>query len=135
MICLKSNPFEMFIQTSVLKSAFDRDGEMSKVKAMSGIRIAVTPRVSTYILEKKIRKLLEFYASTIKTSEAVSIDRMISKLDRLDQISIEYLYYLCTEESVAKMMELLGRNQTLIASSAIQWKAASTEETSIEEGR
>jgi len=111
----------MFYDRSI-KIAMERDGEMSKLRASAGIRISNSPAVSTYIIEKKVRKILNHYAETQPHSEVVKIHRMITKLDKLTKVDMEYLYFLGTEESVADMIKVLRMTHATINDLATKWK-------------
>lgn len=110
-----------------IKIAMERDGEMSKLRASSGIRISSSPVASTYILEKKVRVILDHYAQTQSHKELTRIHRMITKLDKLQKVDMEYLNYLGTQDSVAEMIRVLRMTHANINKLAIQWK--STEDT------
>jgi hypothetical protein len=107
-----------------IKIAMEKDGEMSKLRASSGIRISSSPAVSTYILEKKIRVILEHYAQTQPHTELTRIHRMLTKLDKLQKVDLEYLHFLGTQESVSDMIEALKMTHSNINKLATQWKSA-----------
>lgn len=105
-----------------IKGALDRDGEMSRLKAQSGIRISSSPCVSTYIIERKIRRILEHYAKGVTFKSARTIDRLINKLDVLEKVDLEYLHHVGTEESVDRMISTLKMTNASINSIACAWK-------------
>jgi hypothetical protein len=109
------------IVPSSMRSAMDRDGEMSKLRAMSGLRISSSPCVSSYIIEKRIRKILDQYTKCRPSSERKSIDRMVTKLDKLDKSELEYLHHIGTEESVEDMVSVLKMTHSNITKLSSAW--------------
>lgn len=105
-----------------IKIAMEKDGEMSKLRASSGIRISSSPAVSTYILEKKIRVILDQYSHTQPHTEMTRIHRMITKLDKLQKVDLEYLNFLGTQESVYDMIKVLKMTHATINRLSTQWK-------------
>jgi hypothetical protein len=113
---------DLALTPSQFKNAIDRDGEMSKIKATVGLRISNSPSASTYIIENKIRKILEHYASDKPFKEKKRIDRMVTRLDKLAKVDLEYLFFLGTEESVATMIKTLSKTHNKINELSIKWK-------------
>lgn len=111
------------ITPSVIRHALDSHGEMSRLRAQTGLRISGSPCVSTYIIEKRIRKILEHYANGRPHAERKSVDRMLSKLDKLDKVDLEYLHHMGTEESVMDMITVLKMTHGNINKLSTQWKS------------
>lgn len=110
------------ITPSSLRSAMERDGEMSRLRSQAGIRISASPCVSVYIVEKRVRAILNYHAKAVGHKEAVKIDRLTNKLDKLGKTDLEYLHYLGTEQSVAEMISVLRMTHSSINRLSSQWK-------------
>jgi hypothetical protein len=119
------------LNPSRLRYALERDGEMSKLRAMTGLRVSSSPSTSTYIIEKKIRNIVNHFAKDKGFQEQKKCDRMITKLDRLATIDLVYLHHLGTEESVSEMIAILRLPYHRIHKLAEQWH--SQKQTSEEE--
>lgn len=117
------NNYDLRITPSVIRSAMDRHGEMSRLRAQTGLRISGSPCVSSYIIEKRIRKILQHYANGRPHSERRSIDRMVNKLDKLDKTDLEYLCHIGTEESVIDMIAILKMTHVNINRLSSEWKS------------
>lgn len=113
---------EFKLTPSALRSALERDGEMSRLKVMTGLRISSSPSVSTYIIEKKIRNILACYAQDMGWREMKRVDKMISRMDKLSQVDLRYLHYLGTEESVSQMIEAMTMTHKKINALSLEWK-------------
>lgn len=113
---------EFRLTPSNLRAALDRDGEMSRLRAMTGLRISNSPSAGTYIIEKKIRNILAHYANGSDYASMKKTDRMVSRMDKLSKTDLEYLYFLGTEESVADMISVLSLTQKKVNELATAWK-------------
>jgi hypothetical protein len=113
---------EFKLTPSALRSAMERDGEMSRLRVMTGLRISNSPCASTYITEKKIRNILIHYAQSMSWKEVKKVDRMISRMDKLSNVDLEYLYHLGTEESVSDMIKALSLTHKQVNKLSTEWK-------------
>lgn len=105
-----------------IRAAMDNHGEMSRFRSQNGVRISPSPSVSTYIICVRITRVIKEYAMAKPGIPSRKIDRLISKIDKLGKTELEYLHHLGTEDSVAKMISVIGKNFTQISSEANKWK-------------
>lgn len=86
----------------------ENHGLMSRFKATLGVRVSEPHCANGYLLERHIRKALIEYTKTRTHKESKRIDRLINKLDRLNNCELVYLHYLLTEQSLVTMVSALS---------------------------
>lgn len=90
------------------KNATESFGMMSRMRAELGMRQSQPPSASGFIVQNKIKRAINEYARNMKTIEkTISVDRVITRLDRYSLEELKYLHQVLQEDGVMKLFDAI----------------------------
>lgn len=104
------------IRLVATKNATESFGMMSRMRAELGMRQSQPPSASGFIVQNKIKRAINEYSRNMKTIEkTISMDRMITRLDRYSLEELQYLHHVLQEEGIMKLFDAIRMSRrTLI---------------------
>jgi hypothetical protein len=105
------------IRLVATKNVTENYGMMSRMRSELGMRQSQAPSASGFIIQNKIKRAMAEYARNLSTIEkTISIDRMISRLDRYSLDELKYLHSVLLEEGIIKLFDTIRMSRRVLIS-------------------
>lgn len=115
------------------RHAVNSAGEMSRLRSRMGIRVSVSSSPSEFILISKIKKAIQKAIPQADERMRVTFDRLISKLEKLKVVDLQYLVDVLDTDSFDQMIATMRMKAKVIHRTAARWAAGSSAESPEEE--